>query len=230
MVLGEDGQKMSKSRGNVINPNDIVKDFGADTLRLYIMFIGDFEKTAPWSQNAVKGCKRFLDRVWNISEKPLCGDNLSESHELAMHRAIKKVGYDIENLKFNTAIATLMALVNDFYDKEPSRGDIKALLTMLSPFAPHIAEELWEIHGFEGYAAAQNWPEYDEAKTIDSQCEIAVQVLGKLRSTIKVPLNSDDDFVIETAKADEKIARNIEGKEIIRTIVVKNKLVNLIVK
>ena len=230
MVLGEDGQKMSKSRGNVINPNDIVKDFGADTLRLYIMFIGDFEKTAPWSQNAVKGCKRFLDRVWNISEKHLSDNELSTTHELAMHRAIKKVGNDIENLKFNTAIATLMALVNDFYDKQPSRGDIKTLLTMLSPFAPHIAEELWEIQGFEGYAAAQSWPKYDEAKTIDSECEIAVQILGKLRSTIKVPLNSDDDFVIETAKADEKISRNIEGKEIVRTIVIKNKLVNLIVK
>jgi len=230
MVLAEDGQKMSKSRGNVVNPNDIIRDFGADTLRLYIMFIGDFEKTAPWSQNAVKGCKRFLDRVWNIAEKPLSDDKLSETHELAMNRAIKKVGSDIENLKFNTAIATLMALVNDFYEKPPSRGDIKTLLTMLSPFAPHICEELWEIQGFEGYAATQSWPEYDESKTIDSQCEIAIQVLGKLRSTIKVPLNCDDEFVIKTAKADEKISRYIDGKEIVRTIVVKNKLVNLIVK
>jgi len=229
-ILGEDGQKMSKSRGNVINPDDIVKEFGADTLRLYIMFIGDFEKAAPWSQNAVKGCKRFLDRVWNISEKKLDGDDISEAHELAVHRAIKKVGADIENLKFNTAIASLMALVNDFYDKEPSRGDIKTLLTLLSPFAPHIAEEIWENQGFEGLAAAQSWPEYDEAKTIDSQCEIAVQIGGKLRSTVQVPLDSDDNVVIEAAKADDKIIRYIEGKEIIRTIVVKNKLINMIVK
>ena len=230
MILAEDGQKMSKSRGNVINPNDIISEFGADTLRLYIMFIGDFEKTAPWSQNAVKGCKRFLDRVWNVAEKPLAGDEISPAHELAMHRAIKKVGSDIENLKFNTAIATLMALVNDFYDKQPSKGDIKTLLKLLSPFAPHLAEELWELQGFEGYAAAQAWPEYDEAKTIDSECEIAVQIGGKLRSTVRVALDSDDSVVIEAAKADEKIAKNIEGKEIIRTIVIKNKLVNLIVK
>ncbi|MCL2365660.1 MAG: leucine--tRNA ligase [Oscillospiraceae bacterium] len=230
MILGEDGQKMSKSRGNVVNPDDIVKEFGADTLRLYIMFIGDFEKAAPWSQNAVKGCKRFLDRVWNVSEKKLSGDDISKAHELAVHRAIKKVGADIENLKFNTAIATLMALVNDFFDTAPSRGDIKTLLMLLSPFAPHISEELWEIQGFDGLAAEQPWPEYDEAKTIDSTCEIAVQIGGKLRSTIQVPLDSDDSVVIDTAKADDKIIRYIEGKEIVRTIVVKNKLINLIVK
>ncbi|MCL2391746.1 MAG: leucine--tRNA ligase [Oscillospiraceae bacterium] len=230
MVLAEDGQKMSKSRGNVINPNDIINEFGADTLRLYIMFIGDFEKTAPWSQNAVKGCKRFLDRVWNIAEKRRSGDEISQAHELALHRAIKKIGNDIEQLKFNTAIATLMALVNDFYDKEPSCGDIKMLLTLLSPFAPHISEELWQIQGFDGYAANEPWPEFDEAKTIDSECEIAIQVLGKLRGTIRVPMDSDDEYVINMAKADEKIAKNIESKEIVRTIVVKNKLVNLIVK
>ena len=230
MILGEDGQKMSKSRGNVINPDDIVREFGADTLRLYIMFIGDFEKAAPWSQNAVKGCKRFLDRVWNSAEQSRTGDEISGTHELAVHRAIKKVGGDIENLKFNTAIATLMALVNDFYDKEPSRGDIKILLTLLSPFAPHVAEELWEIQGFEGCASQQTWPQYDEAKTIDAECEIAVQIGGKLRSTIKVPMDSDDEVVRSTAIADEKIAKNIEGKEIVRTIVVKNKLINLIVK
>ena len=230
MILGEDGQKMSKSRGNVINPDDIVKEFGADTLRLYIMFIGDFEKAAPWSQKAVKGCKRFLDRVWNLAEASLDGDGISAAHELAIHRAIKKVGADIENLKFNTAIATLMSLVNDFYGTKPSKCDIKTLLTLLSPFAPHIAEELWEYQGFKGYASTQPWPVYDETKTIEAECEIAVQICGKLRSTVKVPLDSADEIILAAAKADDKISRLIEGKEIIRVIVVKNKIINLIVK
>jgi len=230
MILGEDGQKMSKSRGNVVNPDDIVGEFGADTLRLYIMFIGDFEKAAPWSQNAVKGCKRFLDRVWNLAETKTGGDEISPIHELAIHRAIKKVGGDIESLKFNTAIATLMALVNDFYETPPSRADIKMLLTLLSPFAPHTAEELWERQGFKGRAAKEPWPQYDEAKTIEAECEIAVQIGGKLRGTVKAPLDSDNDTILGIAKADEKIARIIDGKEIVRTIVVKNKLINLIVR
>ena len=231
MILGEDGQKMSKSRGNVINPNDIVDEFGADTLRLYIMFIGDFEKAAPWSSNAVKGCKRFLDRVWNLSEKRLGGDeSYSEANERTVHRAIKKVGDDIENMKFNTAIATLMALVNDYYDKSPSRGDIRALLTLLSPFAPHVAEELWEIQGFGGLACQAPWPAYDESKTIEAEREIAVQVGGKLKATVTIPNDADDETVLEAAKANEKIQKLIEGKNIIRTIVVKNKLINLIVK
>jgi len=235
MILGEDGQKMSKSRGNVINPDDIVAQYGADTLRLYIMFIGDFEKAAPWSQKAVKGCKRFLDRVWNLAKTQLEGhatsiSHISPEHETAVHRTIKKVGNDIETLKFNTAIAALMSLVNDYYIAAPSKADIKVLLTLLSPFAPHIAEELWEIQKFEGYASQQGWPEFEESKTQDSTVEMAVQVLGKLRGTIIVPLDSEDETVIKTAVSDEKITKNIEGKEIIRTIVVKNKLVNLIVK
>jgi len=230
MILGEDGQKMSKSRGNVINPDDIVKESGADTLRLYIMFIGDFEKAAPWSQKAVKGCRRFLERIWNLADVPKSGDDISIVHELAIHRAIKKVGADIENLKFNTAIATLMSLVNDFYSTEPSRGDLKVLLTLLSPFAPHIAEELWECQSFDGYASAQQWPAYDESKTIDAECEIAVQIGGKLRSTVKIPLDSSDETVLNAAKADDRISRFIEGKDIVRAIVVKNKIINLIVK
>jgi len=234
-ILGEDGQKMSKSRGNVVNPDDIVEQYGADTLRLYIMFIGDFEKAAPWSGQAVKGCKRFLDRVWNLADSKVSGDDdsisdVSKEHETAIHRAIKKVGNDIETLKFNTAIATLMALVNDYYATAPNRADIKVLLTLLSPFAPHIAEELWELQGFEGYASCHDWPEYDDNKTLDTNVEIAVQVMGKLRSTINVPVDSDDNSVIETAMSDIKIARYLEGKEIVRTIVVKNKLINLIVK
>ena len=231
MILGEDGQKMSKSRGNVINPDEIINEFGTDTLRLYIMFIGDFEKTAHWSQNAVKGCKRFLDRVWNLSENRISsGEEISSSHEMAIHRAIKKVGGDIENLKFNTAIATLMALVNDYYETAPSRGDIKALLTLLSPFAPHIAEELWEAQGYVGYAANASWPSYDESKTVDSMREIAVQIGGKLRGTVIVPADSDDDAILHAAVSDDKISRLIENREIVRKIIVKNKLINLILK
>ena len=234
-ILGEDGQKMSKSRGNVINPDDIVGDYGADTTRLYIMFIGDFEKTAPWSQSAVKGCKRFLDRVWNLAESKIEDDasliaDLSDKHEVTIHKTIKKVGYDIENLKFNTAIASLMSLVNDFHTSTPNKAEIKLLLTMLSPFAPHISEELWEIQGFEGRAAQQSWPEYDESKTRDSSITFAVQIMGKLRGTILIPADSTDEAVVAAALADPKIAANIAGKEIMRTIVVKGKLVNLIVK
>jgi len=234
-ILAEDGQKMSKSRGKVINPNDIVDEYGADTLRLYIMFIGDFEKAAPWSQTAVKGCKRFLDRVWNLAETKIDGQlttisDISPEHETAIHRTVKKVGSDIEVLKFNTAIATLMSLVNDFYTKPPNKADIKVLLTLLSPFAPHIVEELWEQQGFEGYASEQQWPDFDESKTLDANVEIAVQVLGKLKGTISVPLDSDDDFIINAAISDDKIAKHIESKEIIRTIIIKNKLINLIIK
>lgn len=231
MILGEDGQKMSKSRGNVINPNDVVAEYGADTLRLYIMFIGDFEKTAPWSTNAVKGCKRFLERVWNLAEERLNGpEEISKAHEVIVHRTIKKVGEDIESMKFNTAIAQLMTLVNAFYEAPPSRGDIKVLLTLLSPFAPHIAEELWEIQGFGGMACKAQWPAYDEAKMVEEQREIAVQVNGKLRGTILVPNDAEDEAVVQAALAEEKISRSVEGKEIVRTIVVKNKLVNIVVK
>jgi leucyl-tRNA synthetase len=195
------------------------------------MFIGDFEKAAPWSSNAVKGCKRFLDRVWNLSENRLAGDEAySAAHERGIHRTIKKVSDDIESMKFNTAIAALMSLVNEFYETKPTRGDIKALLTLLSPFAPHIAEELWEIQGFSGLACQAAWPSYDESKTVESEREIAVQVGGKLKTTILVPSDAEDETVLRAALADEKIAKLVEGKEIIRTIVVKNKLINLIVK
>ena len=231
MILGEDGQKMSKSRGNVINPNDVVNEFGADTLRLYIMFIGDFEKAAPWSTNAVKGCKRFLDRIWNLAENRIGGDGgYSAVHEKLVHRTIRKVGEDIENMKFNTAIAAMMSLVNAFYETKPNRAEIRTLLTLLSPFAPHIAEELWEIQGFEGLACQAQWPEYDEAKTVDADREIAVQVGGKLKTTVTVPADCDDATAIAAATSDEKIRRLMEGKQLVRTIVVKNKLVNLILK
>jgi leucyl-tRNA synthetase len=229
MILGEDGQKMSKSRGNVVNPNDVIGEYGADTLRLYIMFIGDFEKAAPWSTTAVKGCKRFLDRVWNICGKSCSGDGLSPENENAVHRTIKKVGEDIENMKFNTAIATLMSLLNDYGDSAPSRGDVRTFLTLLSPFAPHIAEELWERQGFEGFASAADWPQYDPEKLVDSDCEMAVQIKGKLKSTIIVPVDSPDEDIIEAALKNEKIARLLEGMKITRTIIVKNKILNMII-
>ncbi len=229
MILGEGGEKMSKSRGNVINPNDIVDEYGADTLRLYIMFIGDFEKAVPWASVAVKGCKRFLDRVWNLAEAPLQGDDYSKANESEIHKAIKKVSEDIESMKFNTAIATLMSLVNTFYDNKPSKGDIRALLLMLSPFAPHIADELWTLQGYKGYACLQPWPQYDESKTLDAEKEIAVQVGGKLKTTVIIPLDASDETVKEIACKDEKIVRLLEGMEIVKTIIIKNKLINLFI-
>ena len=223
--------KMSKSLGNVVNPDDVVKAYGADTLRTYIMFLGDFEKAAPWQDNAVKGCKRFLDRIWNMAEIRIeGGDSYSRKNEAAVHRTIKKVGEDIDAMKFNTAIAALMGLVNVFTENPPSRGDIKALLLMLSPFAPHIAEELWEKQGFEGRASTSAWPKYDESRMTESEKEIAIQVNGKLRCTAVVPMDAPDEDVLEIVKAQEKIVRALEGMEIVKTIVVKNKLVNLILR
>ncbi len=234
MILGEGGEKMSKSRGNVVNPNDIVDQYGADTMRTYIMFIGDFEKAAAWSANAVKGCKRFLDRVWNLGETEHTGEEYSPANEAAVHKAIKKVSEDIEAMKFNTAIAALMALVNDFYTNGASKGDMKALLLMLSPFAPHICEEMWENMGFAAetgkMACQMPWPVYDESKTIASEVEMAVQIQGKLRGSVKVPMDSDEATVVAAAKAVDKVARQLEGMEIVKVIHVKNKLVNLIVK
>ncbi len=231
MILGEGGEKMSKSRGNVVNPNDVVAQYGADTMRTYIMFIGDFEKAAAWSANAVKGCKRFLDRIWNLAENRIEGDDsYSPANEAAVHRTIKKVSEDIESMKFNTAIAALMSLVNTYYDNGVSRGDIRALLQMLSPFAPHIAEELWEIQGFDGIASLSTWPDYDPAKLEDAVKEIAVQVNGKFKTTVTVPAGSDDDTLVAAALADEKIARQTAGMQLVKRIVVKDKLVNLIVK
>ncbi len=223
--------KMSKSLGNVVNPDSVVKEFGADTLRLYIMFLGDFEKAAPWNPSAVKGCKRFLDRVWALAENRIDGDeSYSVANEKEIHRTIKKVGEDIESMKFNTAIACMMTLVNKFYESAPSRGDIKALLALLSPFAPHMVEELWEIQGFEGIASTAPWPEYDLAKTLDDEKEIAVQVNGKLRGTVTVPADCEDAVAVETAMADPKVKKFTDGMQVVKTIVVKNKLVNIIVK
>ena len=227
--------KMSKSLGNVVNPDDVVKAYGADTMRLYIMFIGDFEKVATWSDDAVKGCKRFLDRVWNLADQVTEEEGVSEKNAPIVHKTIKKVTDDIDTLKMNTAIAALMAMVNEFYSNGVSRGDFEALLLMLSPFAPHVVEELWEQKGFaakhEGKMAMQcAWPEYDESKTVASSVEMAVQVSGKFKGTITVPVDSDQDTVVEAAKASEKVAKAIAGMQIVKVIHVKNKLINLIVK
>ena len=227
--------KMSKSLGNVVNPDDVVKAYGADTMRLYIMFIGDFEKVATWSDDAVKGCKRFLDRVWNLADQVTEEDGVSEKNAPIVHKTIKKVTDDIDTLKMNTAIAALMAMVNEFYSNGLSRGDFEALLLMLSPFAPHMVEELWEQKGFaakyEGKMAMQcAWPEYDESKTVASSVEMAVQVSGKFKGTIIVPVDSDQDTVVEAAKASEKVAKAIAGMQIVNVIHVMYKIVNLIVK
>ncbi len=234
MILGEGGEKMSKSRGNVVNPDDIIRAYGADTLRMYIMFIGDFEKAAAWSDNAVKGCKRFLDRVWNLSESCADGEAYTPANESGIHKTIKKVSDDIEAMKFNTAIAAMMALVNDFCANGCTKGDMKTLLLLLNPFAPHMCEELWETMGFAaaegGMVCQMSWPVYDESKTAASSVEMAVQVQGKLRGTVHVPVDSEEAAVVEAAKAVDKVARAIEGMDIVKVIHVKNKLVNLIVK
>ena len=226
--------KMSKSLGNVVNPDDVVQEFGADTLRLYIMFIGDFEKTATWSANAVRGCKKFLDRCWNLMDIAADDDKLSPKNEAVIHRSIKKVTEDIDALKMNTAIAQLMTMVNEFYANGLTRGDLKMLMLMLSPFAPHMVEEMWELTGYAaktGKMAMQNdWPVYDESKMVEQEKEIAVQVNGKLRATVVIPLNADDETVLGIVYANEKIAKMKEGMEVVKTIIVKNKLVNLILK
>ena len=224
--------KMSKSLGNVVNPDDVIRTYGADTMRLYIMFIGDFEKVATWSNEAVKGCKRFLDRVWNMAQRVTDQETeYSKTNMSAMHKTIKKVSADIENLKPNTAIAALMTLLNQI-EKNCNRAELKTFLSLLSPFAPHICDELWEQKGFEGICSVSAWPAYSEEKCVDAQVTMAVQVNGKLRGTITVDADSDDAAVVEAAKQEDKVARFLEKQtgSIVKTIVVKNKLVNLIVK
>ena len=234
MILGEGGEKMSKSRGNVVNPNDIVDQYGADTMRLHIMFIGDFEKAVSWSNEAVKGSKRFLDRCWNLADQCSDDEAISPKNEAIIHKTIKKVTSDIDDLKMNTAIAALMTMVNEFYANGCTKGDVEQLLLLLSPFAPHMVEELWEVKGFAqkyGKMACQMpWPEHDESKTVEATVEMAVQVCGKLKATVKVPTDSDQDTVVAAAMAIEKIAKLAEGKKLVKTILVPNKLINLILK
>ena len=230
MILGENGEKMSKSRGNVVNPDEIVDTYGADTMRLYEMFIGDFEKAAPWSPKSIKGCRRFLERVWALADKVQDGDTYSEQHEVLMNRTIKKVGEDADNLKANTAIAALMTMLNEFYDKGVNKAEYKTFLALLNPFAPHITEELWQQLGETGLLSVAPWPTYDEAKTVESTVELAVQVNGKLKCTIKLAADADKQTAIDTAMAEEKVQHAIEGKQIVKQIAVPGKIVNLVVK
>ncbi len=233
MILGEGGIKMSKSRGNVVNPTDVINAYGADTMRTYIMFIGDFEKPASWSANAVKGCKRFLDKVWNLAET--VNDHqqsYSKENESIMHKTLKKVSSDIDQLKANTAIAALMTLLNHLADKGCNRAELKTFLQMLSPFAPHIADELWQRHGYEGICSVSAWPAYDEEKCKDAEVELAVQINGKFRGTVRMAADLSNEEAAANVQADEKIAKFLEkaGGKIVKTIVVPNKLVNFIVK
>ncbi|HIY11981.1 MAG TPA: leucine--tRNA ligase [Candidatus Agathobaculum merdipullorum] len=230
MILGENGEKMSKSRGNVVNPDEIVDTYGADTMRLYEMFIGDFEKAAPWSPKSIKGCRRFLERVWGLAEKVQEGDAYSKQHEVLMHRTIKKVGEDADNLKANTAIAALMSMLNEFYDKGVNKAEYMTFLTLLNPFAPHITEELWQQMGGEGLLSVAPWPVYEEAKTVEDTVEMAVQVNGKLKCTIKLSVDCDKQTAIDTALAEEKVKNAIAGKEMVKQIVVPGKIVNLVVR
>jgi len=230
MILGENGEKMSKSRGNVINPDDIVKEYGADTLRTYEMFIGAFDLSASWSDDGVKGCRRFLDRVWKLQtilDKD--NDGYSKDLETKMHQTIKKVSSDFENLKYNTAIAAMMALINDFYKKNSiTLGEYKTLITLLNPVAPHITEEIWEIIGGEGRLYEQSWPEYEEAKTVESTVEIAVQINGKTKVTLSIGKDDAKDDVL--ARAKEALGDRLDGKNIIKEIYVPGRIVNIVAK
>ena len=231
MILGENGEKMSKSRGNVVNPDDIVNEYGADTMRLYEMFIGDFEKAAPWNTSSIKGCKRFLDRIWALADKQVEEEGVRPALEPLMHRTIKKVGEDIDTLKANTAIAQLMIYVNALYDNGgATRAEFEVLLQLLNPFAPHMTEELWQQMGHGDQLAYHPWPQYDEAKCVEQTVEIAVQVNGKVRARIQVPADVEAADAIAAAKAEPAVAGAIAGKTVVKEIYVKGKLVNLAVK
>ena len=232
MILGENGEKMSKSRGNVVNPDEIVDEYGADTMRLYEMFIGDFEKAAPWSKASIRGCRRFVERYWNLQNVLVDGDKIRPELESAFNKAIKKVGEDIENIKFNTAIATLMALINDISNvKSINKEELRIFSILLNPFAPHVTEEVYEACKLgNGILAEAEWPKYDESKCVDESVEIVVQVNGKIKTKLNIPVDADKDTVLELAKNDENVRKAIDGMNIIKEIVVPKKLVNLVVK
>lgn len=232
MILGENGEKMSKSRGNVVNPDEIVDEYGADTMRLYEMFIGDFEKAAPWSKASIRGCRRFVERYWNLQSVLIDGDKIRPELEGAFNKAIKKVGEDIENIKFNTAIATLMALINDISNvKSINKEELRIFSILLNPFAPHVTEEVYEACKLgNGILAEAEWPEYDESKCVDESVEIVVQVNGKIKAKLNISVDADKDAVLDLAKNDENVKKAIDGMNIIKEIVVPKKLVNLVVK
>ena len=230
MILGEGGIKMSKSRGNVVNPDDIVREYGADTMRLYEMFLGDFEKAAPWDPKAIKGCKRFLDRVWNLSENLQEGEEYSPANEAAIHKTIKKVGEDADSLKANTAIAAMMGLLNQLEKNGCNKAEFRTFITILNPFAPHVTEEMNELLGGKEPLCYAAWPVYDESKTVDQSLELAVQVNGKVRSVITVAAEASEDEMRETALADAKVQAALSGMQVVKSIVIKKKIVNFVVK
>lgn len=231
LILGPDGEKMSKSRGNVVDPNDVVDEYGADVLRLYVLFMGDYEKAAPWSESSVKGCKRFVDRIWALQDKVVDSDEYSDKLRSLMHKTIKKVSDDIESMKFNTAIAAMMTLLNEIYNVGSiTKKEFRDLLIILNPFAPHVTEELYQMIGCEGVLDEQEWVTYDEALCKDDTIEIVCQINGKVKSKLTIPTDAAKDDVIALAKADEAIVKATEGKNIVKEIYVSNKLVNLVVK
>ncbi len=231
LILGPDGDKMSKSKGNVVDPNDVVDEYGADVLRTYVLFMGDYEKAAPWSKSSVKGCKRFIDRTWALQDILTDGDEYSKELESAFHKTIKKVSEDIEGMKFNTAIAALMTLLNDIYAKGSiNKAELKTYVTLLNPFAPHITEEIWEAQGFGGMLADGHWADYDEAKCVDDEIEIVAQINGKVRAKLMIPAEIDSAEAIALAKKDPVIAAAIDGKNIVKELYVKGRLVNIVVK
>ena len=231
LILGPDGDKMSKSKGNVVDPLDVVNKYGADVLRTYILFMGDYGQATPWSDNSVKGCKRFLDRVWGLNDIVKGGDGYSKALETPFHQTIKKVSADYDSMKFNTAIAALMTLINKIYDEGSlTKKELASFITLLNPVAPHITEEMWEMNGFDGMLCEQKWVEYDEAKTVEATIEIPVSVCGKLRGVVSVPADADKDAVIAAAKEDEKVQSFIAGKTIVKEIFVPGRMVNIVVK
>ena len=231
LILGPDGDKMSKSKGNVVDPLEVVETYGADVLRVYILFMGDYEKATPWSENGVKGCKRFLDRVWALQECITDSDELSEDLQGAFHRTLKKVTEDIEAMKFNTAIAAMMTLLNQIGEKgSVTRGEWKMFLSMLNPFAPHITEEMWEEAGFEGSLVTAEWPAYDEAKCVEQTVEIVVQINGKIKTRLNIPHDATQEAVLAMAKADEKVAELLDGMQIVKELYVPGKLCNIVVR
>lgn len=231
LILGPDGDKMSKSKGNVVDPNDVVDEYGADVLRTYVLFMGDYEKAAPWSKSSVKGCKRFIDRVWALQDILTEGDGYSKELESAFHKTIKKVSEDIEGMKFNTAIAALMTLLNDIYNKGSiNNAELKTFVTLLNPFAPHVTEEIWAAQNYGGMLADGHWVDFDEAKCIDDEIEIVAQINGKVRAKLMIPAEIDSAEAIELAKKDPAISAAIEGKNVVKELYVKGRLVNIVVK
>ncbi len=231
LILGPDGDKMSKSKGNVVDPNDVVDEYGADVLRAYVLFMGDYEKAAPWSETAVKGCKRFIDRIWGLLDILEDGDSYSKELESKFHKAVKKVSYDIENLKYNTAIAAMMTLLNDIYAKSSiNKAEIKTFITLLNPFIPHVTEEIWQQAGFDGMLNETSWPVYDESKCVDDEIEIAVQINGKIKARLVIPAEASQEDAIAAAKADPAVSKSLDNMQIIKELYVKGRLVNIVVK